>query len=49
VTWNVRCTLYQKLNYSHYPFDRQRLQITIEPHDIKKILSLFQILIPIKK
>jgi hypothetical protein len=40
VTWNIRGNIYEKQSYTHFPFDKQQMQITIEHHDIEKNIIL---------
>lgn len=49
VTWNIRGTIFQKQNFSLYPFDKQQMQITLEHHDIEKNILLIPDLEDYKK
>jgi heme exporter protein D len=49
VTWNIRGTIYQKQDYSHFPFDLQHMQITLEHYDIEKNIILVPDLAAYKK
>src|SRR5690606_24948863 len=49
VTRSIRGTIFQKQNYSYFPFDKQRMQITLEPYDIQKNIILTPDLASYKK